>query len=71
MFSKKYIIQVDGMKCEHCSKRVSDELKKIEGIKSIKVDLNSKKVTISYKDKVDIDKIKHTILDLGYQIIEE
>ena len=43
MFYKQVIIRVDGMKCVHCAKKVQEELKKIDNIKSVKVNLDDKK----------------------------
>ena len=71
MFGKKKEILVDVMKCEHCSKRVHDGLKKIEGVKSVKVDLSSKKVTITYKDELNMEEVREIILNLGFQLLED
>lgn len=71
MFGKKKVILVDGMKCEHCSKKVIEEVRKIDGVKSVKVDLSSKKVTISYKDEFNMQRVKDTISNLGYQVLED
>ena len=69
MFDKKLVIKVSGMSCEHCAKAVTDGLKKIDGVKSIKVDLKSNKVSISHKKDLNISLIEKTINDLGYKYI--
>ena len=69
MFDKKLVIKVNGMRCEHCAKTVTDGLKKIDGVKSIKVNLKDNKVTINHKKDLDISLIENTINDLGYKYI--
>ena len=69
MFHKMIVVKIDGMKCEHCSKRVCDSLKKIDNVKSVKVNLESKNATISYKDNVDIEQISQVIENDGYHFV--
>ena len=66
MFSKKMIVKIEGMHCEHCKKSVEDGLKRIDNIKGVKVDLNSGLATISYKNTIDINSIKKVIEDLDF-----
>lgn len=51
MFGKtiKTQVLVEGMHCEHCASRVKSELEKIDGIGSVKVNINKKLVTIYSK----------------------
>ena len=67
MFGKKIVVKIDGMSCSHCAKRVEDGLKKIDNVKSVKVDLNNKKATVTYKDSIDTDMIEKTINELEYE----
>ena len=69
MFCKQVIIRVDGMKCAHCTNKVQEELKKIDNIKLVKVDLDSKKVTIKYKNEIDLNSVKKLIEDLDYEFL--
>lgn len=69
MFCKQVIIRVDGMKCAHCAKKVQEELKKIDNIKSVKVNLDDKKVTIKYKNEIDLNSVKNLIGDLDYKFL--
>lgn len=69
---KKSIIQneifVEGMHCQHCANRVSDWLKKIKGIKSVNVDVESGKVTILSNKQIDESLIKSAIENAGYKL---
>ena len=69
MFRKKIIVKIDGMKCEHCSKRVCDSLKKIDNVKSVKVSLENKNAAINYKDNVDIEQISQVIENEGFHFV--
>lgn len=69
MFYKQVIIRVDGMKCVHCANKVQEELKKIDNIKLVKVDLDSKKVTIKYKNEIDLNSVQKLIEDLDYEFL--
>lgn len=69
MFDKKIVIKVNGMSCEHCAKAVTAGLKKIDGVKSVKVSLKDNKVTINHKKDLDISLVENTINDLGYKYI--
>lgn len=69
MFSKKIVIKVDGMNCEHCAQTVINGLKEIKSIKSVKVSLKNKKVTIRHKNILNISDIENKINSLGYKYI--
>ena len=55
--------RIDGMMCAmNCPKKVNESLNGLEGVKSCKVDFESKTATIVYDDeKIDADKIASTI----------
>lgn len=61
---------VDGMKCSGCSNRIQNALSIIPEILSCKVDLESKKVEIFYKDLLDVRKVSKKIEDLGFSVLE-
>ncbi len=69
MFNKNKIeIKINGMKCSHCAKKVEENLKKIENIKNVKVDLCKGTVTISFKNEnILLKEIEKTINNLGYE----
>lgn len=72
MFNKKekYILKVEGMKCNKCTKRIEDSLKEINDIKKIKFNIEKKEITIITNNKLDINKIKEIINSLGYKVEE-
>jgi copper chaperone CopZ len=56
-----------GMHCSGCEETISDEVKKIDGIKTVSADSKTKVVKISYDaNKTNQDKISKTINAAGY-----
>ena len=58
MLSKRVVVGVGGMKCEHCAKHVQEALETIEGIPSVQVDLKKGTATFTPSKEVDFDQIK-------------
>ena len=66
----KIILNVEGMSCEHCKKRVESALNAIEGVASSSVNLTNKEVTIEYdKSSISDNKLKNTIEEAGYSVL--
>ncbi len=66
MFGKKLVVNIEGMSCSHCAKKVEEGLKKLDGVKSVKVNLEKKNATIAYKDTLDVKDVENVINELGY-----
>jgi mercuric ion binding protein len=63
----KTTINVPTMVCSSCVKTVTNALKKVEGVKTAKVDLKKKTATVTYAStKVTVDKLEKAIADAGY-----
>ena len=57
------------MSCGHCVKAVEGSVGALNGVSSVKVDLENKKVDVEFnKDEVTLDTIKETIDDQGYEV---
>ena len=70
--NNKIEIKISGMSCTGCENRVENVLKNIENIESLNANYNTGLVEIetnNIKD-LDIDMIKETLEDLGYDILE-
>lgn len=71
-FFKKIDIKIEGMSCQACAKSVERSIKKINGIKSINVNIATDKASIIYdKSKVKLSQIKNSIEKLGFNVLEE
>ena len=70
MFGKKITktIFIEGMSCGHCSKRVEDALKSVNGVKSVSVSLEEKKADIILKTDVDNETLKSAVEDVGFKV---
>ena len=66
----KTIIYVEGMKCNHCSKKVENALLQIDSIEKVKINLEKKEVICFSKEEISIDKIKNKIQEIGYEVLE-
>lgn len=64
------IIEIEGMSCEHCAKKVESALKDVKGVKSARVDLANKKAEVTLKEEVDESILKSAVEDLGYEVKE-
>ena len=63
------VIKIEGMHCDNCAKRVKESLEKIEGVKSVKVNLNGKNATIKYKDTINLGLVKSSIEELEFKYL--
>lgn len=70
--NNKIEIRISGMSCTGCENRVENVLKNIENVESVNANYNTGIVEIetnNIKD-LDMDMIKETLEDLGYDILE-
>ena len=70
--NNKIEIKISGMSCTGCENRVENVLKNIENVKSVNANYNTGIVEIGINNikNLDIDVIKETLEDLGYDILE-
>lgn len=67
-FMKK-IVNIDGMCCEHCAKRVEEKLSTAKNVISVDVKLKKKLAVIRSREEVDNDEITALITDAGYKVL--
>lgn len=70
--NNKIEIRISGMSCTGCENRVENILKNIKNVESVNANYNTGIVEIGTNDikNLDIDVIKETLEDLGYDILE-
>jgi copper chaperone len=61
-------IKIKGMSCNHCVMRVTKALQAIEGIRNVKVDLQSGEATFDEAQPVDRKIIAERIRKAGYEV---
>lgn len=60
-------IQTPTVQCESCKKRIEDNLKRVDGIQKVNVDVKKKTTKVSYlTDRTNIENIKTEIANIGY-----
>ena len=71
MFNKKekVIIKIEGMKCEHCAKKVEEVLLKNKNVKKVKVFLEEKEALLTFNGELDKESIIHDIEELDYKVL--
>ena len=67
---KEIILNVEGMVCTGCEKRVENSLKEIKNVKEVTANHENNKVIIKMKDGADINEIKDRIDELGFEVKE-
>lgn len=66
-FMKK-IVYIDGMCCEHCSKRVENALSAVTGVVSADVKLKKKLAVVRSREEVSDEEIKRVVTEAGYSV---
>ena len=62
-------LNVPKMSCGHCTMTVENAGKALAGVQSVKADLETKQVSVSYDESaVSLDEIKQAITDSGYPV---
>ena len=68
---KKIInLKIDGMKCMHCVKHVSDALLALDGVNKVKVNLDEGSAKVVITKDIDVDTFKDAISEAGFNLIE-
>ncbi|TWT27306.1 copper chaperone CopZ [Planomicrobium sp. CPCC 101110] len=63
-------LKVQGMSCGHCVNAVESSVGGLQGVSSVKVDLEKGEVAVEYDtSKTSLDKIQETIEDQGYDVV--
>lgn len=66
--SVKTILQVEGMKCDGCVKRIENILENEKGIHSFNVSLEEQKIELLLKKNTSVDSISSKIEALGFKV---
>ncbi len=62
--------RVNGMTCNHCSQSVTNEVKKIEGVTDVAVDLDSGTVRVTSEAPVDEGAFRAAVDEAGdYEVV--
>ena len=69
---KQELIKVAGMTCNHCVQTITKALKKISGLNSIDVSLDSKEVNVLYNEnETNLQEITKKIVEVGFELSKD
>ena len=64
----KKVMNIESMRCPHCSANVEKALCSIEGVKSAVVDLSAKTATVEAEESVADAALEAAVDDLGFEV---
>jgi len=68
MTSSTTLIAPD-ISCEHCQRAIEGAVGSVEGVSSVKVDIPTKSIHLTYDpQKVSLEKIEEVLDDTGYTV---
>jgi copper ion binding protein len=65
----KTTLKIEGMSCDHCVRHVSEALKGVAGVGSVKVDLKTKSAEVEHGDLVNTDALRSAVEEAGYEMV--
>ena len=65
---QNFTVCVNGMKCNNCRAFVEKAVLSVKGVKSVKIEEDSKTVCVTAKASVSLDTIKSAITAAGYTV---
>ena len=65
----KTIVNIEGMCCEHCAKRVENALSAVGGVVSADVKLKKKLAVLRSRETLSEEEIKKVVTDAGYTVV--
>ncbi|MBU7005347.1 heavy metal translocating P-type ATPase [Phosphitispora fastidiosa] len=69
---KQIELDVSGMTCQHCVRRVEKALEGLNGISDVQVDLKESKAIFKYiPELVNLDQVKDAVREAGYSVGEK
>lgn len=67
---KNIILNVEGMACGGCEKRIQNALLKVDGVKEVVANHTTGKVNLTIEDTLEEKILKNIISELGFEIVD-
>ena len=68
--SEKVQLNISGMSCAACVRRVEQGIADLKGVSSSAVNFATQKATVTYDPKeVSVDQMAARVKDLGYEVV--
>lgn len=65
---KKTTVHITGMHCRSCELMIEDNLKDLSQVRDVQVNYKKGEAIISYKHRLDMDKVEEVIQEAGYSL---
>ena len=59
---------VPAISCRHCTHTIETEVSELQGVQSVKADIDTKKVEITFDTPADEQKIKALLAEIDYPV---
>jgi copper chaperone CopZ len=65
---QQVVVHIDGLSCPFCAFGVEKKLKKLEGLKDIKIKMNEGQALLTFEAgvKIDVEAIKEAVKESGF-----
>jgi copper ion binding protein len=57
---------VPAISCGHCTHTIETEVGELQGVQTVKAEIDSKKVTITFAEPANEEKIKTLLAEINY-----
>jgi copper chaperone len=61
-------IEVTGMSCGGCVKKITDHFQSLAGVDQVQVELDQQKIKMNLEDNVSNMRIRNDLIELGFQV---
>ena len=61
---------VPAISCGHCTRTIENEVYDLQGVQTMKAEIESKKVVITFEIPADEQKIKDLLAEINYPVEE-
>lgn len=65
---KELLLNVEGMHCGGCEKRIQNAVSDIDGVENVEASFEAGTVKVTLNKVVDEKAIKETIEDIGFEV---
>jgi copper ion binding protein len=62
------VYSVPAISCGHCTRTIETEVSELKGVQSVKAEIDSKKVTITFDAPATEHKIKALLAEINYPV---
>ncbi|MCS7280178.1 MAG: heavy-metal-associated domain-containing protein [Desulfobacterota bacterium] len=65
---KTITLQVKGMGCSHCERRIESAVKRIKNVIACEANVETETLKVTYEGEIDLEALKRAIESEGYEL---